>query len=134
MLSALCTYGCNDSTLDADRAYMLMLTFSDLSQRYWRREEPVEPRKGVRYQMDGNLYKAGDHNSKVVSTYLSPPEWHRLASRPSRRLDVDEESRVFVQLQTTRCELLESSIDKKFQPLSILRGFHERFITTYHDS
>lgn len=45
MLSAVFTYGCNDSTLDEERAYKLMLTFPGLSWRYLRREEPVEPGK-----------------------------------------------------------------------------------------
>ena len=45
MFSAVLTYGCNDSTLDAERAYKLILTFSGLSWRYLRREDPVEPGK-----------------------------------------------------------------------------------------
>lgn len=43
MSSAVLTYGCNDSTLDEERAYMLMLTLLGLSWRYLRRDEPVEP-------------------------------------------------------------------------------------------
>ena len=45
ILSAVFTYGCNDSTLDEERAYKLILTLSGLSWRYLRREEPVEPVK-----------------------------------------------------------------------------------------
>lgn len=43
MLSVVFTYGCNDSTLVAERAYKLMLTFASLSWRYLRSEDPVEP-------------------------------------------------------------------------------------------
>ena len=50
-LSEASRYGCNDLTLDAERAYKLMLTFSDLWCRYRRRDDPVEPDETILYSV-----------------------------------------------------------------------------------